>query len=1213
MVAVLTPDTTRPRLLSYNISLDAGQLYLLFDEAVNYSSVDTTLISLWSTSSGMGTAFQLTTASGSDGPNSDLIIVDIARQDLDIVKDYTDLATSENDTVLALVQPAVRDMSDNDVVSVYRVFDTHPMTFFPDITSPELDDFNLDLNIGTLALSFSETINPANFNITSIVLQNSSMSSAPSFTVMPSSTYQRIGLSTILVNFSLSDLNAIKADENLATSPNNTFLVIDSLAAEDRNGNALVPILSNNSKPVTEFTNDSTLPYLVSFVIDFDNGNLTLSFSETVNTTSLDLTQVTLSNNPSAGVSYNLTGGMVAPEFTDVLRVNFLKVDRDEITRLHVCTRQEDCFISFSSLLVEDMSTNPVQPIELNDPQPVLAFIADQSSTTLVAFRLFDLNMGVIRLEFEETIDVSSINLTALSVQDFPSAAVASVQLSGGTVVTSNGTFVEINITNDDLNLIKARTILCTDRVTNCFIRLKTTFARDTFGNFIVPVVDSSMILSNSFPDVLVPDTTPPELLSFNLNLTSETLILFFSETVDYTTFETRFITFVNDQENTTVSISLNNIVGDSLFTQEYLPYMRFRIAADDVDRLQAESRVATGVDDTFIVIDSSLVMDTSGNAIVQILSNDSLGVTNFTADSIQPMFVAFTQLDMNEGIITLSFSEPIESDSIIFSAFTLHNVETGDNVSFTLTSGSTMYADAVHRSLQIIFSPQDLRSVKLLQQLAVSLDTSYLSFTDGAINDTAQNPIDGISSNMSVQADDYIGDETRPLLLNFTLDMDDGLLDLTFDDVFDRETLMPQHITLQSESSTEPNSSYTLQQGSSISPDGFSITINLAKIDLDEIKMRSRLATSMETTYISLSSQIGRDIAGNPVTAIVIDEAVQVLNFTEDTTDPFLERFSLDLNVEVSGIDRGTITLVFSEAINVTSLDLRELTLQNTQNGSESSEVYRLTGGDLNPAVTGVTIVVTLTKYDTDNLKELTFLGTTVNDTFISFPDTLIADMNNNPIIPIDQFNATMAAGLTADIIPPEIIKFSLDLDGAPCLELTFSETVNVSSLDATRIILQSSAEDPPLSSFQLTGGNVTSINDTVVRVCFTLSDANNVKRLRQLATSPTNTFLRFEFGMVYDNGGNAIQEIAPSSAVQILVDCYTEDTTQPKLIEFDFDLTSDMLTLYFTETVSIIEFNFTGITIISGFDPDSEHRQLIGGNIDIWRQRYCRHHSHL
>ena len=177
---------------------------------------------------------------------------------------------------------------------------------------------------------------------------------------------------------------------------------------------------------------------------------------------------------------------------------------------------------------------------------------------------------------------------------------------------------------------------------------------------------------------------------------------------MDYTTFETRFITFVNDQENTTVSISLNNIVGDSLFTQEYLPYMRFRIAADDVDRLQAESRVATGVDDTFIVIDSSLVMDTSGNAIVQILSNDSLGVTNFTADSIQPMFVAFTQLDMNEGIITLSFSEPIESDSIIFSAFTLHNVETGDNVSFTLTSGSTMYADAVHRSLQIIFSPQD-------------------------------------------------------------------------------------------------------------------------------------------------------------------------------------------------------------------------------------------------------------------------------------------------------------------------------------------------------------------------------------------------------------------------------------------------------------------------------------------------------------------------
>ena len=84
----------------------------------------------------------------------------------------------------------------------------------------------------------------------------------------------------------------MKCQKSIA-SPNNTFLVIDSLAAEDRNGNALVPILSNNSKPVTEFTNDSTLPYLVSFVIDFDNGNLTLSFSETVNTTSLDSHRVT--------------------------------------------------------------------------------------------------------------------------------------------------------------------------------------------------------------------------------------------------------------------------------------------------------------------------------------------------------------------------------------------------------------------------------------------------------------------------------------------------------------------------------------------------------------------------------------------------------------------------------------------------------------------------------------------------------------------------------------------------------------------------------------------------------------------------------------------------------------------------------------------------------------------------------------------------------
>ena len=451
----------------------------------------------------------------------------------------------------------------------------------------------------------------------------------------------------------------------------------------------------------------------------------------------------------------------------------------------------------------------------------------------------------------------------------------------------------------------------------------------------------------------------------------------------------------------------------------------------------------------------------------------------------------------------------------------------------------------------------------------------------------------------MPVQADSYVRDETRPLLLNFTLDMDDGLLDLTFDDVFDRETLMPQHITLQSDSATEPASSYTLQKGSTTSPDGFSISINLAKVDLDEIKMRSLLATSKANTYISLSSQVGRDVATNPVTAIVIDEAQQVLNFTGDTTRPYLERFSLNLNVEVAGIDRGSITLVFSEAVNITSLDLTDLTLQNTPNISEASETYTLTGGDLNPTITGVTVNVTLTKFDTDNLKELTYLGTTINDTYISFPDTLVVDMNDNPIISINQFNATMATGLDADIIPPELIKFSLDMDGAPCLELIFSETVNVSSLDPARIILLSSADDPPVSAFTLNEGNVTSVNDTVVRVCFTHSDANAVKRLRQLATSPINTYLRFEEGMVYDNGGNAILAIPPSSAFQVRMDCYTEDTTRPSLTGFDLNLTDDILTLSFSETVSVLEFNFTGITIIGGIDLDSIQRQLIGGNL--------------
>ena len=1211
LVSQFIPDTTDPRLTEYNISMDAGQLYLLFNEAVNFTSLQVTYITLWENSYGIASSHQLSVASYSNGPNDDIITVEIDRSDLDAIKDITDLAVSSQTTVLSLMKQTIRDMSDNQVVNVHRVYDRHPKAFFEDLTRPELDKYNLDLNNGTLTLSFSETVNPDTINITDITLQNNKTNPSAVFTITETSSYVRTSYSVVVVNFSLSDLNAIKAFDNLSTGYTDTYLSIRSTAAEDRNDNQLVPIPSTSAVPANNITFDTTTPALVTFIIDFDNGNFTLSFTETINTTSVDLTSITLFRDPDDhSDNYTLTGGIYDPAYTDVLHVIFLKADRDEITRLPLCRNQTTCYISFSSSFASDMSSNPINPVSTHQTDQ---FIPDTTSTTFEDFVLLDLDNGMISLRFEETIDASTVDPTAISLQDFVGSFEQKIQLTGGEVLTDDSTYVNISITNDDLNIIKALDKMCAVGTTDCFIRLTSSFANDTFGNPVSAVPDI-IDVSINYPLTFIIDRTSPRLLRYDIDLTNENITLYFDETVDPTTFNSRFITFQStaNYTNATVTLSLTDATEH---TSDRLPYIHFNIIPSDVYRLKAEPSIATGLDDTYITIESGLVEDTSdfgdtngdgvnndaddnGNPVVPILPSSSLGVSSYTPDSIDPVLVAFTQLDMNDEFIILSFSEPIEAESINFTQFVLYNDSTG-NHPFTLTGGSTSYESSTHEILKLTFSASDYRSIKLLQQLAVNQETSYLSFSTGAIEDKAGNPVVGIPSNETVQALDYVPDTTRPNLLDFSLDMNNGLLTMTFDDVIDRETLQSQHITVQNEVATTPSSSYTLTGGSTPSPDGYEIIVNITINDLNQIKMRPFLATNIDNTYLSLQSSTAKDVANNALNAIIFDEAKKAQNYTADTTDPELVRFSIDLNTEVDTIDRGTLTLVFSEAINVTSLNLQQITLQSSSDISSADEHYTLTGGQLLPNFTGVSINVTLTKYDTDNLKALTLLGNSRHDTYLSFLTETVFDMAGNPIVVISNTTAQMAAGLKQDIIYPELLSYCLDMNASPYLEMRFSETINLTSVLPSRLTLYSSADVTPAYQYSLNGGNVTDINDTSITVYLIHSDANEVKRLRGLAVSATTTYLGWDSGMLHDNADNPISEVTSTSAYAVKSDCYTRDRTRPSLTGFDVNTTDNLITLYFSETVSVLELNFTGITFIGGESLYSPQRQLTGGHL--------------
>ena len=90
-------------------------------------------------------------------------------------------------------------------------------------------------------------------------------------------------------------------------------------------------------------------------------------------------------------------------------------------------------------------------------------------------------------------------------------------------------------------------------------------------------------------------------------------------------------------------------------------------------------------------------------------------------------------------------------------------------------------------------------------------------------------------------------------------------------------------------------------------------------------------------------------------------------------------------------------------------------------------------------------------------------------------------------------------------------------------------------------------------------------------------LEDLNIIKELYELATEQNNTYLRIDTELVRDVFGNSVEEILQTDALPVRV--YTEDTIDPRVLEYDLDLDLRTLTLFFSETVDVSTLDTSGL----------------------------------
>eukprot|EP00729_Bicosta_minor_P014073 gene14074-34822_t len=649
----------------------------------------------------------------------------------------------------------------------------------------------------------------------------------------------------------------------------------------------------------------------------------------------------------------------------------------------------------------------------------------------------------------------------------------------------------------------------------------------------------------------------------------------------------------------------------------------------------------------------------------------------SYNRDDTNPIFMDFT-VEMEYGHITLSFDEAVHTPSFDPREITLVNQadtcdasgancasdrdDTTEYVTtaiFThrLTGGTIVHIADDLRSFTFKLIDEDKRQLKLKEPLWKAEASTYLAMTEETIEDASGNAVVPQPLDNAKQTSDLNFDGEIPELLQFDLDMDysstRALLTMRFSDVVVvQNTLEITRIVIQSMQITDRASGTGQEDGASAptalwhrltgtvtqdaatrttsehlctSHDGYSLEIELSYEDTNAIKLKSGLAITDATTWITVDEGTVLDDRQLRLKSIANDagEAMPVTKYDADVTDPELWAFSLDMTNEI-------LKLTFSETVKASRFTQQGLTLQGAS----------AVGTDLGDGLTGVdnptqllngvqstddstVVTVTIPTVELDAIKKKMELASRVDNTYISMLASTIQDMSQNQVGEIFNSNAQLANEYMEDTTDPNLMAYSFNVHGSSgVLTLTFDETVKASTLDETQITFQShdGTTGQALESHTLNGKDAsTQVDSTVVEITLLISDTNEIKRLKTLAVGEDSTYISFGAQLISDmnvydaavlalpqavprlNRQNMVAEVLASAAKRVAVGVtwvdnaqktnsadgvFTNDLAPPTLLEFDFNFETEMITFVFLETISRSSLLPNSITLFSG-DP--------------------------
>ena len=360
-----------------------------------------------------------------------------------------------------------------------------------------------------------------------------------------------------------------------------------------------------------------------------------------------------------------------------------------------------------------------------------------------------------------------------------------------------------------------------------------------------------------------------------------------------------------------------------------------------------------------------------AGRPVVAILRTLAQQASSVTADAVPPTLSSFS-FNLNSGVLTMTFSESVKASTLDTTKIVLQPSASAvigtDSVKLTGGVASTGDSDVITVTLSVA----DLNSVKAKTTLYTARSNAFLLLQASAVSDTTLVAMEAMAA--AIQVTTFTADTKSPVLSSYELRMtgDKPPLEIVFnfDETVNASSFDAKTITLRPSSTGTP---LTLTGGSLASTvNSAQLTLQVSTADLALIRAASPLATTLATTFMTITTALVQDMSNRPITART---NFRVGVHTADLIRPTLSDYSLDM-------DRGSLVLTYNEAIQPANFSVTSVTLRGSSATGATS--YKLTNSAASAvAADNKQVQVTLSAFDLNNLKINSALATNRSTTF--------------------------------------------------------------------------------------------------------------------------------------------------------------------------------------------------------------------------------------